>query len=66
MNDDKFVDIESKLAHQEHMLAELNDALSSQQAQITGLEGLVRSLIERVKGMSESATGASDEKPPHY
>ncbi len=66
MNDDKLVDIESKLAHQEHMLAALNDALSSQQAQITDLESLVRTLIERVSGISESATGASDEKPPHY
>ena len=66
MNDDKLVDIESKLAHQDHMLGALNDALSSQQAQITDLESLVRSLIERVRGISESATGTRDEKPPHY
>lgn len=66
MIDDKLIDIETKLAHQEHMLAELNEVVTSQQAQITGLDGLLRSLIERVRDMSEPAPGAGDEIPPHY
>ena len=48
MDDDKLIDIETKLAHQEHLLVELNDVITSQQAQVTKLESLVRSLIERV------------------
>ncbi len=64
--DDKIIDIESKLAHQEHMLAELNDAMTSQQAQISKLENLCKSLIDRVRNMAVSETEAGDEKPPHY
>lgn len=64
--DNKIVDIETKLAHQEHMLAELNDAMTSQQAQISMLESMCKSLIDRVRDMTESATEAGDEKPPHY
>jgi SlyX protein len=66
VNDDKLIDLESKLAHQEYLLAELNDVVTSQQAQITQLETLCRSLIDRVKSLSESGVAAADEKPPHY
>lgn len=68
MEHEKFVDIESKLAHQEHTIAELNDALSSQQMQISKLEHQVVTLIDRVRSLSESAPagGADDEPPPHY
>jgi SlyX protein len=66
VNDDKLIDLESKLAHQEYLLAELNDVVTSQQAQITQLETLCRSLIDRVKSLSEPGVAAADEKPPHY
>ena len=68
MNDDRLIEIETKLAHQEHLLAELNDALTSQQAQITDLETLCRTLIERMRSMSEGGgpDGQPDERPPHY
>jgi SlyX protein len=68
MEHEKFVDIESKLAHQEHTIAELNDALSSQQMQISKLEHQVVTLIDRVRSLSESAPagGTDDEPPPHY
>lgn len=68
MEHEKFVDIESKLAHQEHTIAELNDALSSQQMQISKLEHQVVTLIDRVRSLSESAPagGTDDEPTPHY
>ena len=68
MEHEKLVDIESKLAHQEHTIAELNDALSSQQMQISKLEHQVVTLIDRVRSLSESAPagGTDDEPPPHY
>ena len=68
VEDEKLVDIEMKLAHQEHLLLELNDALSNQQAQIAGLEHLCQSLVERIRALSEAGggNGAEDEKPPHY
>ena len=68
MDDEKLIDIESKLAHQEHTIAVLNEALTDQQSQIAGLELQVRSLTDRVRAMSEALPGdqPQDEKPPHY
>ncbi|MDA0679428.1 MAG: SlyX family protein [Proteobacteria bacterium] len=68
MPDERLIEIETRIAHQEHTIAELNDALSSQQAQIAKLESLVNALRERVRALSDSApgAGASDEIPPHY
>ncbi|MDH5345779.1 MAG: SlyX family protein [Gammaproteobacteria bacterium] len=68
MEDLKVIDLESRIAHQEHAIAELNDVLTSQQAQITLLEGRVEALLARVRALSEatSAAPAGDERPPHY
>jgi SlyX protein len=66
VNDDKLTDIETKIAHQEYLLGELNDVVTSQQAQIANLELLCKSLIDRVKTLAESGMTAADEKPPHY
>jgi len=68
LDEKRVIEIETKLAHQEHLLCELNDALTDQQAQISGLERLCQSLIERVKSLLDgsSADQATDERPPHY
>lgn len=62
------IEIETRLAHQEYTIAELNDALSSQQLQISNLELLVTALRERIKALAEIAPtgGDTDEVPPHY
>lgn len=66
VDENKLIEIETKLAHQEHLLTELNDVLTSQQAQIVSLESLCTALIDRVRALSESGSAAGDEKPPHY
>ncbi len=68
VDDEKIIDIETKLAHQEHLLSALNDALSNQQAQIAELEHLCQSLVERIRALSEAGGEAinDDERPPHY
>lgn len=66
MDENKMIEIETKLAHQEHLLAELNEVLTSQQAQIVSLEGLCKALIDRVRALSETDSAAGDERPPHY
>ena len=68
LDEKRVIEIETKLAHQEHLLSELNKAVTDQQAQISGLERLCQSLIERVKSLldSSSADQATDERPPHY
>jgi SlyX protein len=68
VDDDKLIDIETRIAHQEHTIASLNEALTDQQAQIAGLETLVKALRDRVRALSDAspATGTDDEPPPHY
>ena len=68
MDESRLVDIETKLAHQEHLLAELNDALSNQQAQLMQVIDLCQGLIERMRAMSEEDAPSvpADERPPHY
>ena len=68
MTDDHLISIETKLSHQEHTIAELNDALASQQSQIANLELLVNALKDRVRALSEAAPadGTQEELPPHY
>lgn len=68
VDDERLISIETKLAHQEDLLSALNEALSSQQLQIAGLERLCQSLIERIRGMSDAGGGheGGDEVPPHY
>ena len=68
MTEQRFVDLETKLAHQEHLLLELNDVITKQQENIMRLEKLCDSIIERVRSLSEAAPAdlTVDEKPPHY
>ena len=68
MSEERFVDLESRLAHQDQLLNELNDVVTEQQARIMHLEELCKALIQRVQsgdeGMAEG--GPVDERPPHY
>ena len=68
MDEDRLIDIETKIAHQEQLLSELNEALTDQQAQIGRLESLCQSLMDRLKSLVDNAGAeqASDERPPHY
>lgn len=66
--DEQFIEIETKLLHQEYTLAALNDVVTGQQQQITTLEQRVQALLQRVRELSSSPPSDSggDEKPPHY
>ena len=68
MTEQRFVDIETKLAHQEHLVLQLNDVITKQQEKIMRLEALCDSIVERVRSLGEAAPAASgeDEVPPHY
>jgi SlyX protein len=44
MTEQRFVDLETKLAHQEHLLLELNDIITKQQENIMRLEKLCDSM----------------------
>jgi len=68
MSEERFIDLETRLAHQDQLLHDLNDVVTAQQAKIMQLDELCRSLIERVRSIGEgvSAGYPSDERPPHY
>ena len=68
MSEERFIDLESRLAHQDQLLHELNDVVTDQQAKLMQLEELCRSLIDRVRsiGDGEESGDPADERPPHY
>lgn len=68
MTEQRFVDLETRLAHQEHLLLELNDVITKQQENIMRLEKLCDSIVERVRSLGEVLPDDANvnEKPPHY
>ena len=64
--EDRLIEIETKLAYQDDLVSQLNDVVTDQQSQITKLELLCESLVGRIKSLSEAADQPQDERPPHY
>jgi SlyX protein len=67
-NDDRITELETRVAHQDHALAELSDEIYRQQQQITRLEDQSRQLVARVEALAvaDASGDPSDEVPPHY
>jgi SlyX protein len=63
--DNRFIDIEIKLAHQEHLVESLNERVYQQQQQIDKLENLIAAMAERIR-TRDSAQAPINERPPHY
>jgi len=63
--DNRFIDIEIKLAHQEHLVESLNERIYQQQQQIDKLENLIAAMAERIR-TRDSAQVPINERPPHY
>ena len=68
MDESRLIEIETKLAHQEDLVNELNNVVTDQQAQISRLDELCRALVSRVRSISdgEAVGSPEDERPPHY
>lgn len=66
--EDRFVDIEIKLAHQEDMVESLNQRIYEQQKQIDKLEQMCAALVQHARDQQQSSGGgsAASERPPHY
>jgi SlyX protein len=66
--DERLIEIETKLAYQEHTISELNDVIYRQQQQIDQLERICKALTDRMQDMAETSTSDKGgyEKPPHY
>ena len=65
-SEDRFIDIEIKLAHQEDLVESLNQRVYEQQKQIDQLEAMLVALAERVRATSQANQAPINESPPHY
>jgi len=69
MNEERFVEIETKVAFQEQSIKDLNDVLYEQQQEIDRLSSMCDMLMNQYKDLSELTSGMdapANEKPPHY
>jgi len=66
--EDRFVDIEIKLAYAEDMVDSLSRRIHEQQQQIDKLEQMCASLGQHVRNLAQNNGGAQlpHERPPHY
>jgi len=65
--EDLLVDLQTRLAFQDHAISELSDVIASQQRQIDVLERRLKALDDKLITLEESVdTHHDNEKPPHY
>lgn len=68
MTEDRFVDLETRLAYQDEAIRSLSDTVARQQKQLDQIESLTRQLLERLRTINEPVFKGTpaDEIPPHY
>jgi len=67
LDESRFQDIESKIAFQEHLLENLNEALTSQQKQLDGLSRQLKKITQILETSEEQISRPEEEvPPPHY
>ncbi len=67
MSEQRFVDLETKISHQEALLEELHQVLYKQQATIDQLEMALKALVKRSEDpLGNKPIGPGNQKPPHY
>lgn len=67
MTEDRLIDIETKIAHQEHILEELSQVLYEQQKTIDHLEKRLVQLSKKLEDANDNGDiGPANQKPPHY
>jgi SlyX protein len=65
-DEDRIIDIEIKLAHQENLVESLNQTIYEQGRRIDQLEAMVAKLAEHIRALRDAGQGPVNEKPPHY
>jgi len=67
MSEQRFIDLETKMTHQEYLLEKLNKIVCQQQDQIDRLEETLLILGKRLhEAQAGPEVGPANEKPPHY
>jgi SlyX protein len=58
--------LETKVAHLEHALQQLSDALYAQQRELDRVADRNRQLLDELDGGAAATSATAIEKPPHY
>ena len=68
MNEQRLIEIETKLAHQEVLIGELNQVIARQQETLDQLQTGLKGFFKRYREVNGDGTqvGPANEKPPHY
>jgi len=69
MNEDRLINIETKISYQEDLLEELNKTVYQQQQKLDRLEAFCGSLARQMRSLAEAGSdgkSAANERPPHY
>ena len=64
--EDRFVNLEIKVAQQEDLMDELNKTIYRQERRIDQLEAMVTKLADHVRTLRDAGQGPLNERPPHY
>jgi SlyX protein len=65
-DEDRFINIEIKLAHQENLVESLNQTIYEQGRRIDQLDAMVAKLAEHLRTLRDAGQGPVNERPPHY
>jgi SlyX protein len=66
VNEQRLIDLEIKISHQEIAIEELQQTVFDQHSIIAKLEKSVKDLTDRIDGATGKDIGPGNEKPPHY
>ncbi|MCP4673854.1 MAG: SlyX family protein [Desulfobacula sp.] len=69
MNEERLINIETKLAYMEKVIKDLNEVVCKQQKEIEKTNAICTKLLKMGKEYEQVISGINapaDEKPPHY
>ena len=68
MNEERLINIETKVSYQEDLIEELNKTIYQQQQKLDQLEAACRSLAGHIESLSAAKNEgmSANERPPHY
>lgn len=66
MGNDRFEELETKIAFQEDVIHKLDDALASQQQQIMDLQIQLKHVTSQLKTLETQLPDSAEPPPPHY
>lgn len=66
--EERLIELESRIAHQDHSMRGLSDEIYRLRKKIDQLETTCHFLVEQLREQARASSGAApgDEPPPHY